>query len=111
MNSKFIVAVLALAVLSVANQALAADAASTVITVGQMHCAGCAKKIAAKLYEVRGVAEVRYHVKSKTLQVTPQRNGALSPRALWIAVEKAKNQPIRLAGPSGTFTSRPRFKM
>ncbi len=109
MKSRILLAVLALAVLSVAKEAWAADSASAVITVGKMHCAGCAKKIAAKLYEVRGVAEVRYHVKSKTLQVTPQRNGALSPRALWMAVEKAKNQPVRLAGPSGTFTSRPRY--
>ena len=58
MKSEFILAVLALAVSSVANQAFAADAAPTVITVGKMHCAGCAKKIAVKLYEVRGVAEV-----------------------------------------------------
>ena len=100
---------IAAAVLIVASQASAAEPAWSSIQVKEMHCAGCAKKIAARLYAVRGVKEVRVDVDKKTLFVAPQQNATLSPRAMWEAVEKAKDHPIRLAGPSGTFTERPRF--
>ena len=92
-----------------ASAALAEQPTHSVITVEKMHCAGCAKKIAARLYTVRGVKEVRVDVKKKTLFVLPQTGATVSPRAMWEAVEKAKDRPIRLAGPSGTFTSKPRF--
>lgn len=100
---------IAAAVLIVANQASAAEPAWSSIQVKEMHCAGCAKKIAARLYAVRGVKEVRVDMDKKTLFVAPQQNATLSPRAMWEAVEKAKDFPIRLAGPSGTFTEKPRF--
>ena len=80
----------------------------TAIVVQKMHCGGCAKKIAAKLYEVPGVAEVRVDVKAKTLWVAPQAQAALSPRALWEAVEKGADIPVKLEGPSGIFTEKPR---
>lgn len=108
MNAK--TTMLALTVLfASANFAVAAEPAHTAITVTKLHCAGCAKKIAAQLYTVRGVKEVRVDMKKNTLFVMPASNATPSPRALWVAVENAKYVPIRLACPNGTFTSTPKF--
>ena len=101
---------LAIVVFSVfAPQATASEPAWSRIEVQTMHCAGCAKRIAARLYTVRGVKEVRVELSKKTLYVAPQNNVVLSPKAMWEAVVKAKDLPVRLAGPSGTFTEKPTF--
>jgi copper chaperone CopZ len=102
-------ALVATVLLTLVSNSSAAEPAWTSIAVKEMHCAGCAKKIAARLYTVRGVKEVRVDVKKKTMFIAPQQNSVLSPRAMWEAVVNAKNVPIRLAGPSGTFTAKPRF--
>jgi hypothetical protein len=39
--------------------------------------------------------------------VTPRPQVALSPRALWEAVEHAKKVPVKIEGPHGTFTAKP----
>ena len=106
MNIKtLLLAAVALLVTTTATQA--AEPTYTSITVQEMHCAGCARKIAAQLYAVRGVKEVRVNVEKKILYVLPSANTTLSPRAIWIAVEN-QDTPIRLAGPSGIFISRPK---
>ncbi|MEX2139091.1 MAG: heavy-metal-associated domain-containing protein [Pirellulales bacterium] len=95
-----------LAVLSISvSTAIAAELPPTVITVEKMHCANCAKRIGAKLYEVRGVAEVKVDVKKKTLFVISKNK--VSPRALWEAVESANDKPLVLDGPSGKFKTKP----
>jgi copper chaperone CopZ len=76
--------------------------------VDDMHCAACAKKIAAKLYGVPGVIDVVTSVPDNTATITPQRLKQPSPRALWEAVEKAGFKPLKLEGPQGTFASKPR---
>ena len=86
-----------------------ADPAMTTISVEKMCCAGCAKKIAGQLYEVRGVKAVQCDTKHRAVFVTPSQGIALSPRALWEAVEKGEDRPLQLAGPHGTFTSKPRY--
>ncbi len=79
----------------------------TTITVEDMHCAGCAKRIAARLQQVPGVAEVKADVPASRLTVAPKPQQAPAPKALWEAIEKAGYRPARLEGPSGTFTARP----
>lgn len=79
----------------------------TTISVEKMCCDGCAQKIAARLYTVRGVKEVRINLEKKLVFVIPQENQTLSPRAMWIAVEKGEDQPIVLTGPSGTYKKKP----
>ncbi len=79
----------------------------TSITVEEMHCAGCAKRIGGKLYTVPGVATVQYDINSKTLFVTPKANQVPSPRGLWEAVEKAGDRPLRLQNASSVFTTKP----
>ena len=80
----------------------------TVITVEKMHCAGCAKRIGNKLYEVAGVKEVQVDVEKKMLWVHPEPGKQPSPRGLWEAVEKASDRPTRLHGPSGIFVEKPK---
>jgi Cu+-exporting ATPase len=79
----------------------------TTITVPNMHCMGCAKKMAGQLQAVPGVAGVQANVPATAMIVSPKPQQAVSPRALWEAIEKAGYKPSRLEGPGGTFTSKP----
>ena len=106
MRKSTVVAMLALLAL---GQALwAADPAPTTITVPDMHCMGCAKKMAKKLYAVQGVAKVEASVEVTTMTVTPKAEKTLSSRALWEAIEKAGYKPSKIEGPSGTFKEKPK---
>ncbi|MCX8139392.1 MAG: heavy-metal-associated domain-containing protein [Gemmataceae bacterium] len=103
-----LVVVASAVMLALAGTALAADIVPTVITIPGMDCGGCAKKVAAKLVAVQGVAKAEPDMETKTIKVTLKADAVLSPKALWEAVEKAKQQPMKLEGPSGTFTSKPK---
>ncbi len=100
-------ALVTLAVLALGSALWAQDPALTTITVPDTHCMGCAKKMANKLYEVPGVAQVQANVEATTLTVSPKPQQAASLRALWEAVEKAGYKPSKLAEPGGTFTKKP----
>jgi len=82
----------------------------TTIYVGDLHCKSCAKKVARKLYAVKGVVKVRSDVKADVVVVTPQRKKQLDAKALWAASQKAGFQPTKLEGPSGTFKPDPESK-
>jgi copper chaperone CopZ len=90
------------------SEAFAATPTFTTIVVDDMHCGACAKKIAGKLYGVPGVLEVRADVKKNTAYVAPQKQKSLSPKKLWEAVEAAGFKPVKLHGPAGNFTSKPK---
>ena len=97
----------ALAVLALSATAWATEPAPTAITVQEMHCMSCARKMADRLYAVPGVAGVAADVKSKRLTVTAKPGAQPSPRALWEAIEKAGYKPTRLDSPAGKFTAKP----
>ena len=101
---------LAVCMTSQSRVANAADApkTKTTITLKVLTCESCAKTVAAKLSEVRGVGGVKTDVKSKTAIVVPKGGATLSPQQLWEAIEKAGKEPVKLVGPSGTFTSKPK---
>jgi len=80
----------------------------TVIQVEKMHCEGCAERIGGKLQDVRGVKNVQYDVEKKLFWVHPQPGAKLAPKTLWEAVEKGSDRPLKLQGPSGTFTTKPK---
>jgi copper chaperone CopZ len=102
-------AVLALALLIGGwHASAAAEPSATTITVPDLDCASCAKKVGGKVAEVPGVAKVEYSIEAKTLKVTPKTGAAPSPKALWEAVEKGGKSPSRLEGPGGTFTAKPK---
>lgn len=92
----------------VASPAMASDPAPTTISVPDMHCAGCAKKLATELNKVVGVAKVETDVEAKTVKVTPKGKNGVSPKSLWEAVEAAGKTPNKLEGPDGSFSSKPK---
>lgn len=98
-------ALAALFVLSARAQPAAPPA--TTITVPEMDCASCAKKLGVKVGEVPGVAKIEYNVEARTLRVMHKAGVTPSPKALWEAVEKGGKDPARLDGPTGTFTKKP----
>ncbi|MBX9578810.1 MAG: heavy-metal-associated domain-containing protein [Gemmataceae bacterium] len=80
---------------------------ASTLTVPEMDCAGCAKKLGEKLAKVPGAAKVEYDVKGRTLKVTHKVNETPSPKALWEAVEKEDKAPSKLQVPGGTYTKKP----
>jgi len=102
-----IAALVILFALSLSSRA-AEPAVATTIAVGDLDCLGCAKKCAKHLYAVAGVAKVEANVEAKTITITPKPQTALSPLALWTAIEKGGKTPSKLNGPSGTFTAKPK---
>jgi copper chaperone CopZ len=70
-------------------------------------CGGCVKNMTAKLEPMPNVGSIASDVKAKTITVTPKPGKVLSPRALWEAMEDIGKTPAKLAGPTGTFTSKP----
>ena len=109
MLSKTIVAILA-SVLAIGfgTVLIAAEKTPTSITIDGMHCPSCAKKIAAKLKVVAGVDSVKADVNAAQMQVTAAPGKEPSPKALWEAVETAGYKAVKLEGPSGTFTTKPK---
>jgi copper chaperone CopZ len=103
----------------VATQSVAADAlpqptkpaelklapGETAIYISNMHCPTCAKKIAGKLYRIKGVVKVKTDVKKNLAVVTPQAKKQVDPKAAWSAVRAAGFKPTKLIGPQGTFVA------
>lgn len=73
---------------------------TTHVVIDNLHCKGCAQKIAAQFYTIRGVSKVNANMKKNTMTITS--NGQdLSPWALIGAVTKAKERPVAILGTSG----------
>ena len=102
-----LVAALATVAVTAALQAQAPLAPATTLTVEGMHCPSCAKKIAAKLREVPGVAAVRADVEASTILVSHRQEQAPSPRGVWEAVERAGYRPTQMVTPNGRYTAKP----
>ena len=100
-------ALAAMVALVLATVVRAQDPALTKITIPDMECNGCMKKVNSALTGVPGVAQVSADLKTHTAWVKPKPQTVLSPKALWEAVEKVGKEPSKLEGPSGTFTAKP----
>ena len=90
-----------------AQQPVPADPPASTVTIPDMDCASCAKKIGGKLVEVSGVAKAEYDVKARTIKLTHKAGVTPSPKALWEAVEKGGKDPSKLETPGGTYTKKP----
>jgi copper chaperone CopZ len=77
----------------------------TAIYVSDMHCAGCAKKIAGRLYRLKGVMKVRTDVAADLAIVTPQAKKTIDPKAAWAAVQAVGKHPVKLVGPHGVYVA------
>jgi len=82
----------------------------TVIYVGNLHCKHCAKKIASKLYAVKGVVKVRTDLKADVAIVSPQAKKKLDPLALWSAAKSSGFPAVKLVGPAGTYVANAKTK-
>jgi len=72
---------------------------TTYVVIDNLHCKGCAQKIAAQFYAIRGVSKVDANMKQNTLTI--QSKGPLSPWALVGAVTRAKERPLVIVGSAG----------
>jgi len=79
----------------------------TKISVTEIHCQGCVKKLATQLSKVPGVGGVQGDIATATLYVTHQPGVNPSPKGMWEAVVKGDHKPTRMEGPSGVFTQKP----
>lgn len=91
-----------------ASAAAAEEVRWTGIRVRDMHCPTCASKIARRLYTVQGVVQVKTSVEKNVAWVYHQLDRDPSPRLLWEAVEAAGFTPVKMEGPGGSFTDKPK---
>jgi copper chaperone CopZ len=98
----------AIGVIALAGTVRAAEPAVTTISIPEMHCAGCAKKVTTKLAALKGVVKTEVDMKAKTITVTPKVGSVLSPKELWETVVAGDQEPTKLVGPGGTFTEKPK---
>jgi copper chaperone CopZ len=80
------------------------------ITIDDMHCAGCAKKISSRLFKLKGVVKVRTDLKANLAVITPQAKKQVDVKAAWEAIQKAGFQPTKLVGPQGTYVAHEKTK-
>ena len=100
-------AMAALLALTAQAQAQPAGPPASTVTIPEMDCAGCAKKLGQELIKVSGVAKAEYDVQARTIKLTHKPGATPSPKALWEAVEKGGKDPSKLEVPGGTFTKKP----
>lgn len=66
------------------------------ITVKDLHCATCAKKVARKLYAVKGVRKVSSSLKHDLVVVSLPANQAVPAATIWSAVVSSGIPPVEL---------------
>lgn len=79
---------------------------ATVVSVKKL-CPTCGKKIVQKLEQLPQTQSASINVEQKIVQVVAKPGQNLSARLVWEIIEKGGEQPVRLQGPSGTFTAKP----
>jgi copper chaperone CopZ len=100
-------ACLALAMVAGLAAAQAPAPTFTRVTLEDIHCMRCAKKIAGKVTAVPGVAEMRVDLKAKTIWAVHKPGATPSPKAVWEAVEAADHTPTRMDTAAGSYTAKP----
>lgn len=66
------------------------------IRVGDLHCKTCAKKVARKLYGVKGVRKVTSSLKDDLVVAFLPARQPVAPETLWQAVEAGGIKPVEL---------------
>lgn len=100
-------AALLLVLLALTASAQAPPMVWTKISLEELDCNGCVKKIAAKLNKVDGVSRVQGDLPTAVIWVLHKPGMNPAPRAMWEAVEQAEHTVIKMEGPGGTFTKKP----
>ncbi|TWT43488.1 cation transporter [Botrimarina hoheduenensis] len=75
-----------------------------VIAIDNLHCQGCASKIAGQLYAIKGVTKVSVDRERGLLFVESSRAPQLSPWTFIEAVAKANERPLAVSGSHGELS-------
>lgn len=73
------------------------------IVIDNLHCKGCAQKIAAQLYALKGAMKVSVDMERETLIVETNPKTPVSPWLVIDAVSAAKERPVAIRGNYGTL--------
>lgn len=73
------------------------------IVIDNLHCKGCAQKIAAQLYSIKGVTKVSVDMQRETLIVETNPQTPVSPWLVVDAVSAAKERAVAVRGNYGTL--------
>lgn len=84
-----------------ATQATQQNATTMNIVVDNLHCMGCARKIAGQLYVVKGVTQVSVDMQTETLIVQTQPGTSVSAWQVLDAVGQANERPTSITGSHG----------
>ena len=93
---------------STLNCQLEASPPQTTTVYVKKLCPNCGKKIVQKLTETPGVLEASMNVDERIIVLRCKPGASVSPRGVWETVERGGEQPTKLAGPSGIFTTKPK---
>ena len=74
------------------------------VVIDNLHCQGCARKIASRLYTLKGVTRVSVDMERETLVVQARPGAPLSPWLAIDAVAKAEERPVAVSGSFGTLS-------
>jgi copper chaperone CopZ len=110
LNELIAIRVLAMAlILSGASAALAATDGPFYVQIvaSEMCCKGCAQTVAAQLYSLPGVTDVRADVPNRLVSVTAKPSPKLTLERIWQAVEKGKGRPSKLVTRQATYVMSP----
>jgi copper chaperone CopZ len=84
-----------------------AAAVYTKVTLTELHCMGCAKKIASKVTKVKGVQEMRVDLDARTLFIVHKTGLTPSPKELWVAIEETEHKPEVMETPTAKHKAKP----
>lgn len=109
MNTRYlaVAVVLFVGVAAAQDKPAPAKAVYTKVVLTEIHCMGCAKKIAKSVGKVDGVQEMRVDLEAHTIFVVHKMEKTPSPKDLWKAIEEADHTPTKMETPTQTFTSKP----
>jgi len=79
----------------------------TVIHVDEM-CGGCVKKVHRRFGDDDKVGRIECDADASTVTFHPARGKSYTARYLWVEMDEIGKAPLKLVGPEGTFTSKPR---
>lgn len=66
------------------------------IQLEDLHCSSCAKKVARKLYALKGVRKVKGYIKADLVVVLVPTNQTIDPKAIWKAALAGGVKPVEL---------------
>lgn len=104
---KACLALMLLAGLAVESSAQTPAVAYTAVVLDDIHCMGCARKIAKHIHTVPGVFEMRVDLKTRMIWAMHKQGMTPSPEALWTAIEAADHLPKKMQTPTAIYTSKP----